>query len=310
MSPSDPAPPSPRSAWALLLFVVILWGANWPIMKYGLQYIPPIAFAAARMVLGTAVLAAVAAWRGQLQWPHRDDWPVVLGVGLLQMAAFSALVNLGLQYVSAGRSAILAYTTPLWVLPLAVWRLREPLTRLRLLGVTLGLAGVVILFNPLAFDWRDPQVLFGNGALLLAALLWAVLIVQVRGHRWRGTPLSLAPWQTGIAALVLLPLSLALEDVAHIRWEAPLWIILLYNGPITTAFCFWAMITVTRALPAITTSLATLSVPLVGYLASMAMLGEALPWNDLAGFVFILTGLVAATLDDALRHRRSRANRI
>jgi drug/metabolite transporter (DMT)-like permease len=70
------------------------------------------------------------------------------------------------------------------------------------------------------------------------------------------------------------------------------------------------MITVTRALPAITTSLATLSVPLVGYLASMAMLGEALPWNDLAGFVFILTGLVAATLDDALRHRRSRANRI
>ncbi len=67
MSPSDPAPSSPRSAWALLLLVVILWGANWPIMKYGLQYIPPIAFAAARMVLGAVILAAVAAWRGQLK---------------------------------------------------------------------------------------------------------------------------------------------------------------------------------------------------------------------------------------------------
>jgi len=48
----------------LLVTVILLWGVNWPIMKYGLQYIPPIAFAAARMVLGTAILAAVAAWRG------------------------------------------------------------------------------------------------------------------------------------------------------------------------------------------------------------------------------------------------------
>lgn len=305
---SPDSPPSSRSAWALLVLVIILWGANWPVMKYGLQYIPPIAFAAVRMLLGATVLAVVAAWRKQLRWPHRDDWPVVISVGLLQMAAFSALANIGLQYVPAGRSAILAYTTPLWVLPLAVWRLREALTRLRLIGVILGLTGIVVLFNPLAFDWHNPHTLLGNAALLLAAFLWAILIVQVRGHRWRGTPLSLAPWQLGIAAVVLFPISLVLEHGATIRWEQPLWLILLYNGPVTTAFCLWAILTVTRALPAITTSLATLSVPLVGYLASMIALGETMPWNDLVGFVLIITGLVAATLDDALRHRRNNKN--
>jgi drug/metabolite transporter (DMT)-like permease len=72
------------------------------------------------MVMGAIILFAVAAALGELRWPSRRDWPIVLAVGALQMAAFMALTTVGLQFVPAGRSAILAYTTPLWVTPLAV----------------------------------------------------------------------------------------------------------------------------------------------------------------------------------------------
>jgi len=132
---AESAPLSSRHAWGLLVLIVVLWGISWPVMKYGLHYVPPLTFGALRMTLGTMIISVAAAACGQWRVPLREDWPLVLAVGLLQMAAFTGLVQIGLQYVPAGRSSILAYTTPLWVLPLAVWRLREPLTRLRLLGV-------------------------------------------------------------------------------------------------------------------------------------------------------------------------------
>lgn len=289
---------SRRSAWLLLILVIVLWGANWPVMKFGLAYIPPLSFATLRMLMGALVLFLVAAWRGQLGWPARGDWPVVLGVGLLQMAGFLGLVTLALRYVPAGRSSILAYTTALWVAPLAVLLLHERLRALQIAGLVLGLAGVAVLFNPLALDWGDAETLLGNALLLLAALLWALLIVQVRGHRWRGSPLSLGPWQFLIATGVLLPIALAVEDTTQIHWGSTLGWVLLYNGPVATAFCFWAMLTVTRALPAVTTSLGTLGVPVVGYLSSALFLGEDVTLSNLGGLALILAGLACVSYAD------------
>jgi len=279
-----------RAAW-LLLAVVVLWGANWPVMKVGVEAIPPITFAAVRLVLGGATLALVAAWKGELAWPARADWPVVAGVGVLQMAGFLGLVTFGLQYVPAGRSAILAYTTSLWVVPLATLVLGERLAGLRLIGFVLGIGGVAVLFNPFGFDWSNPDVLLGNGLLLLAALLWALLIVQVRGHRMQGSPLSLGPWQFAVGALVLVPLAAWLEAGRAVAWSPALAVILFYNGPLATGFCFWAMLTVTRALPAITTSLSSLAVPVTGMLLSSLTIGESLTLTNLAGLALILGGV-------------------
>ncbi len=292
------APVRPLVAAGLLALVILIWGANWPIMKVGLQDIPPFLFAASRMVLGCVTLFAVAALAGELRVPDRADWPIVFWVALLQMAGFVTLISIALQIVPAGRSAILSYTTPLWVVPLAVLFLGERVGRLKLLGLLCGLAGVAVLFNPLAVDWGDGRVLLGNGLLMLAALAWAVNIVQVRGHRWRGTPLSLAPWQTLIASLVLVPLAAVLDWGKPIDWSWELAGIVFYNGPIATAFCFWAMVTVNRALPAVTLSLGTLGTPAVGLILSAWWLGEALTTTILAGLGFIAAGLALVALAD------------
>jgi len=176
--------------------------------------------------------------------------------------------------------------------------------------LVLGMAGVAVMFNPFGFDWNDPHTVLGNGLLLFAALLWAILIVQVRGHRWQGSPLSLAPWQLGIAACAMLPFVFMFEDLSTIQWGSSLGWVLLYNGPIATAFCFWAMLTVTRALPAITTSLGTLCVPLVGYVSAAIALHEPITLYNTFGFGLILSGLVLATYSDWKNNQQARKNQI
>ena len=119
------------------------------------------------------------------------------------MGAFAALVSLGLQHVPAGRSVVLAYTTPLWVIPAARLFLGEPIGPGRRAGLLLGLAGLLLIFNPLAFDWSDRAAIFGNALVLLAALCWAANIVYVRAHRWVTPPFELAFWQALLATVVL-----------------------------------------------------------------------------------------------------------
>lgn len=303
MTAAVSAPTSPRAAAGLFVLMVVLWGVNWPVMKVGLEYIPPFHFALLRMTLGAVTMFAVAALARELRLPARQDWPIVLSVGLIQMGTFMVLGFLGLLYVGSGRAAILAYTTPLWVLPLSVWVLKERLSGGKIAGFVLGLAGVAVLFNPAGFDWGDRRVLLGNGLLLLGAALWALQIVHVRTHRWVGTPLSLLPWQQTVAVLALAPLAWLLEADATIRWTPESIAILAYNGPLTSGFCFWILLTVTRALPAVTTSIGSLATPLVGMLAGAWWLDEPLSATNTGGLALIGGAVAMLVLSEAWARR-------
>lgn len=302
-----PARASAARAYLLLAAVVVFWGINWPVMKIGLTAVPPFAYALSRLVIGAATLFAILAATGRLARPRRADLPVVISVALLQMATFLTCVNFGLMRVDAGRAAILAYTTPLWVTPVAVGVLGERLGARKAAGLVVGLAGVAVLFNPFGFDWSDPRVVTGNGLLMLAAFGWAGAILHTRNHAWRSSPLQLAPWQMSLAAPVMLAFVLVFERDMHIPWTPALGANLIYNGVIATAFCFWAVVTVQRSLPAVSTSLGLLAVPTAGMLLSAAVLGEPLTATRLGGLVLILSGMGLVNLADLRRSREATA---
>lgn len=303
MKPSSEVPVAARSddaargeAIALLGVVIVLWGVNWPLLKIGLQAVPPLWFASFRVVVGAMTVAAVLLAKGSLRLPPRHDIPVVLSIGALQMGAFLALIHLGLEIVPPGRSSVLAYTVPLWVIPIAAVVLGERVDRVRLAALAAGLAGVAVLFNPLAVDYSDGRQLLGNGMLLAAALAWSVTIVHIRAHHWQATPLELLPWQMVLAAAILLPLARLLEPVNlelgnHVLWSAKAMAILIYNGPIATGLCFWAFVTANRKLSASTTAMASLGVPAVGIMSSALILGEPLTVTTIAGLILISTGV-------------------
>ncbi|HLI11059.1 MAG TPA: DMT family transporter [Alphaproteobacteria bacterium] len=290
---------SRRQAFLILAVLIIIWGMNWSVMKIGLQAIPPLWFAALRMAMGApCLLLALLLTRRRIRLPGAQDLPVLLSVGLVQMAWFLALCNMGLRYVPAGRSAVLAYTTPIWVTPAAAFFLRERLSPAKLCGVLLGLAGIAALSNPFGFDWSNRAVVLGNGLLMLGAFGWALSIVHVRGHRWHATPLDLAPWQMLVAIVPLAILAYAVEGIPHIAWSPAVVGVLVYNGPIATAFAYWASVAVSKTLPAITTSLGLLGVPITGALVSALTLGEPLTLSLLLGLALIVGGVVLMLLAD------------
>ncbi|CUJ26446.1 DMT family transporter [Achromobacter xylosoxidans] len=290
---------SRRKALSLLVVVVLAWGFTWVVSKLLLQYMTPVWAVAARSVVGTAALLALGLALRRVAWPVKADIPVILSVGLLHMGAFAALVSLGLQYVPAGRSVVLAYTTPLWVIPAARLFLGEPIGRGRQLGLALGLLGLVVIFNPLAFDWRDHDAVFGNGLVLLAALCWAANIVYVRAHRWVTPPFELAFWQALLASVVLTALAWATEGAPRVIWSSGLAWLLGYGGVFGIAVAYWAAVNVNRSLPAGLTALGLLGVPVVGLLCSAALLREALGLSLLLGMALIVGGIAAGVLGEA-----------
>ncbi|WP_316977685.1 DMT family transporter [Shumkonia mesophila] len=295
-------PHSPeRRAYLLLLAVIFLWGINWPIMKAGLAYISPLWFAASRVALAAAFLFPLLAALGRLRPPRRGDVGVLLSVGVGQVGVNIALVHLGLQFIEAGRSAILAYTTPLWVAPLAALFLGERLSVRKLLGIALGLVGVFVLSGPAALDLADTATMTGNGLLVLAAMISAAVIVHMRAQGRAVQAFELAPWQMLLGAAVLVPAALLFDGPPAVQWSVPLVAVLAYNGALATAFCLWAFVVVMRDLPATSTAVGSLGVPVVGVLTSAILLGEPLSAAKMLGLALILGGVLAVSLADLRR---------
>lgn len=277
----------------LLLIPAVLcaWGFSWPIMKLTLERLPPLWLATLRLGIGCATLFAVLLISRRDFWPRRENIPLLLSIGLAQMGGFTILISLGLTHVGAGRSAILAYTTPLWVTPIAVLFFKEPLPKLAFIGVLLGLLGVLCLFNPLSFNWHDEAALIGNGLLLLAAVVWALVIIHVRFGKHHRAPLELAPWQMLIGTIFTLITACIFEPHPTIHWSWALVAELSYLGPIATAFAYWGIIELNRQLPATTISLLLLAVPVIGVFSSELILGETLQVNTVIAMALILGGI-------------------
>lgn len=290
-----------REGVVALVLVVVLWGLTWPVNKVILESLSPFWMAALRAAIATVALFVMATSRGRLVVPTRADVPVLLSITLLHMVGFVVLANIGLQLVPTGRSVVLAYTTPLWVTPGAILFLGERPTAPRVLGVGLGLLGLVVLFNPLAFDWANRGAVTGNVAILAAALLWAASILHIRAHRWHATPFELIPWEALLATILLTPIALVSGRLPHVVWSARLVALMLYSAVPGTALAYWATATASRNLPAVTTALGLLVTPVVSVVVATLWLRESLTLSLAAAIVLILGGVALGTTGDRAR---------
>ena len=283
----------------LLATVVLAWGLTWPVNKVILATVPPLWAVALRTGIAAVALFVIAALQRRLVLPPRGDWPVLASITLLHMVGFGVLSSIGLQTVPTGRSVVLAYTTPLWVVPGAALFLGERLTTRRVVGVVVGLAGLLVLFNPLAFDWTVRSAVLGNLAILVAALLWAGSILHIRGHRWQSSPFDLLPWETLLATVLLTPAASLLAGPPRFAIDAPLAALLIYAGLPGTALAYWAVAMASRYLPAITTSLGLLATPVVSTLVAAVWLQEVPTPDVLAAMGLILSGIAIGATGEA-----------
>ena len=290
---------SRRAALVLFSLVILCWGFNWSVAKLLVQSVPPLWMVAIRSAIALGVLLVLMLATRSLRLPERGDLPVVFNIALLHMGAFAILMAIGLMHVPAGRSIVLGFTTPLWVIPGAILFLGERITAMRAAGMVLGLAGLLLLFNPYALDWTDRRGLLGNGLLMLAAFCWAISILHLRAHRWISTPYRLVFWEVLVATLVLTAVAAAFEGVPRFEWTARVTLLFLYGGVFGVALAYWAMAMVNRSLPAMTTSLGVLATPVVGILSAIVLLDEPFSAGLAFALALIIGGIALGTAGGA-----------
>ena len=253
--------------------------------KIGLQTIPPFTYAMLRLLVAVAVLAALMQGAGRLQRPARADVPIVISYGLLAIAAGIGIMNLALPFVEAGRASILAYTLPLWVVPIVAVVARTLPTRPELTGLVLGLAGLVLLLNPAAIDWSSPQVLLGLRAAAAGRhggrrRARPRARAPLAGHAVRRPDLAAARGHRAPGALAVL---LERDEWATVDWDLGTLLVILYSGALATAFAFWASQSIVRTIGPTTTSIGYLAVPVAGILTGVLVLGEPVGLLDMLG---------------------------
>jgi drug/metabolite transporter (DMT)-like permease len=290
--------PSHLTIYLLLATVVLVLGFNWPVMATGLKSITPIWMSVFRVMGAAVVVITIGAVRGKMSVPPRRDLPIIVSLAIFRLASVFVLVFTALQLVPPGRSSVVVWTTSLWTVPIAAIFLGERMSSRRWMGLSLGIAGVLVLFEPWGFDWNEPGVALGHGLLILAAIVNAATAVHIRAHRWTIAPLEAIPWQLLGAAIPLVILGLIVEGPPAIDWTPQLVWVVLYQGMLATGIAFWAQIVILRNFSAVSTNLTLMAVPVVGVASSAILLGEDVTTELAIGLVLVIVGVALNLLSD------------
>jgi drug/metabolite transporter (DMT)-like permease len=296
MTAAQLKPAVDRAALAAFGVLALVWGYNWVAVKVALDYVAPFTFAAQRCLGGGLLLLALLALaRKPLKPRHLSR---VLLLGLLQTSLFTGCTTWALVHGGAGKSAVLVFTMPFWLLLLAPFFLGERLRGLQWLAVTLAFFGLTLIFAP----WRHGPDLGSSALAIGGGIAWALSVVVVKKIPVQGPweLLSLTGWQMVLGSLPFILLAWLVPGRAT-DWTPLFTLLLLYNVVFATALAWLLWLFVVGRLPATVSSLSSLIVPVVGVLSGWLQLGERPPAEELAGMLLIFAGL--ALLPLAARRR-------
>jgi len=269
--------------------LTLIWGCNWPVLKMGVSEIPPLTFRAITLLFAALGMLLVSRLSGDSIRVPRTLWGKVATLAFFNIAGWNGLVLFGVQQLPAGRSAILAYTMPIWTVLFSLPLLHEPLSGRKIVGLALGMIGMTLLLGE---DVRHLQRTPAAALLILgAAIMWAFGTVLLR--KWK-LPLpqnTLSGWMMLIG---WAPLALAGPLFApHFpdAFSGRAWFAILYNIFLAGTVAHWAWFTLARTLPVAVSSMSSLPVPIVGVFSGMLLLGERPGAAEWAALTFVIAAM-------------------
>lgn len=289
-----------RQLW-LLAVLTVVWGLNWPVMKFGISGTPaapapypPLQFRGLSLLFGVPVLALALRWMKVPLALPRSAWAGTARLALTNMIVWHVVIVVALQHLSSGRSAILGYTMPVFS---ALWGYAvfgERLHARQEAGVGAAALGVVLLL------WNEFARLQGAPvaalAVLVAACVWALGTHQLRRSALAVPLLTLVFWMTAATAVVVTALSVLFERDAW-RWpDAPVAGAIAYNAVGVFGFAHAAWFYLARNLPPVASTISVMLIPVLGTFSGAVALGEALHWQDWAAMGLMGVAIAAVLL--------------
>lgn len=290
----EPAAAGPQRDYLPALAVVgmaTLWGFNWITIKTIAFDVAPFVLAIMRVVVATVVLfACLIVARKSLR--STPPWPTFVA-GMLQSGFFVILQNLALLTGGVGKTAILTYTMPLWVVIMAPFFLGERITLQRAIALALGLGGLACTVFPLDLGHAVPSKIFA----LLTAVSWAAGVVYTKRFRTRTRvdTLAFTTWQM-VYSIPPLALAAALVPGAYLHPSAQFFAALGFIAVGGTTFAFLLFMYVVSKLSAGAAGIASLSTPVLSTILAMVILGERPNALEAGGMFLIVCALFANSL--------------
>jgi drug/metabolite transporter (DMT)-like permease len=286
--------PLPATGLALLAFITLGWGLNWPAMKIALAEIEPWTYRAAMGTGGAICLFLLAlALRQSLKVPRRE-WPTMVVAALLNFTIWQAAVAYGVAIMQSGQASVIAFTMPLWAVLFGAIFLGERLGPRKLLGVALGVGGIVML----ATGAGDSAAIRPLGVVfvLIGAISWAAGTVYIKHARFSTPVIALAAWQVAIGTAPMILIAWLLEDfrIGHASGDAVA--AMAFTVLIPFVLCYAAWFKVISLFPASVASVGILLVPVVAVFSGALILGEDPGWTGYAALVLVLAALYLVLL--------------
>ena len=190
----------------MVTMIGLLWGLNWPAVKFLLTELPPVTLRAVAFTFAAALLAVIARARGETFLPEAREIPAILATGLFLIFGFNVLTAIGQTLTETSKAAIIAYTMPALTAGLAALLLGERLDRRRLAALAIGTAGLRPVENQVGdedmfgniLEVTEPAVadeLAAAASLVMGQAAQACPVVLARGA-------GLSPADEGSAALL------------------------------------------------------------------------------------------------------------
>jgi drug/metabolite transporter (DMT)-like permease len=276
----------------------LIWSSVFLFIKLGLRDLPPVTFAAVRLIIAVAIFLPILRLRGVALPRRAADWSVIFVAGLLLLGVNYALLFWGAQYIPSGLAAVLQAVTPAFALVFGHYLLPDEPFSLKALGaIAIGIAGVaVISADQLHVAGR--MALLGSLAVTGGAACVGFAYVYVKSHgarRLRPEVLSCGQMVCAAGPMLLFATLREGNPVAQ-NWT-PLAIgcvlyLAIAGSVAATWLNYWLL---ERMSPTALLSMALVE-PLIAVLLGAAFLGERITAGAAAGGALVLCSIFMITI--------------
>jgi drug/metabolite transporter (DMT)-like permease len=284
----------------LLLWWVtcLIWSSVWLFIKLGLRDLPPVSFAAIRLLVAIAVFLPILLIR-RVPLPRRaDDWYVIAVAGVLLLGVNYALLYWGAQFIPSGLTAVLGAATPLFALVLGHFMIAdEPFTLKAFGAILIGIAGVAIIsWDQLHVSGR--QALLGCAAVTAssACVAFAYVFVKAQGRRGlRPEVLSCGQMLCAVGPMLLFAAIREGSPLA-LHWTPVAIGCLLYLALAGSVLGTWLNYWLLERMSATALLSMGLVEPLIAVLLGAAFLDERVTLGAALGGVLVLCSIFMITI--------------